>query len=99
MALMVDYNAMWDTYILAMPRASLKTAAMGTVEMKCHTCPSSIQFPMISILTLSGRIQKKKTKQKKNMYILHQLKMVILITANKQPTNVKQFYKNRCIQW
>lgn len=96
MALMVDYNAMWDTYILAMPRASLKTAAMGTVEMKCHTCPSSIQFPMISIFNI---VREDTERKKKNMYILHQLKMLILITANKQPTNVKQFYKNRCIQW
>lgn len=62
MALMVDYNAMWDTYILAMPRASLKTAAMGTVEMKCHTCPSSIQFPMISIFNIVREDTERKKK-------------------------------------
>lgn len=68
---MVDSNAMWDALYLGMPIASLEKAAMGTVEMKLHTCHFLLSnFPQSQVLTFSCRIQKK--------YILHQVKILIL---------------------
>lgn len=36
---MVDFNVMWDTSYLGILTASLDGKAIGTVEMKPHTCP------------------------------------------------------------